>query len=71
MNLLNVFADFVQKDGAERAAFEAAFVELIETKGYKMSDLIYDVFCCQKKIAFLEEVYKQKDNKACKMPVKA
>lgn len=35
---------------ALRAQFEAAMIKRIDEKGYKMSDLMFEVFCCQQAI---------------------
>lgn len=57
MDLLNTYANFVQEnDKGERAAFEAAMIERItkSEQGYKMSDLMYELFLCQKRVAILQ-----------------
>ncbi len=52
MDLLATFLNFVEdNNGGERAAFEAAMEERIRTSGYKMSDLIYELFCVQKNMS--------------------
>lgn len=54
MDLLATFLHFVEaNEGGERAAFEAAMEERIRTKGYKMSDLMFEVFVCQRNMALL------------------
>lgn len=54
MSMLDIFSSFVAKDdSACRAAFEAAMKTKIETEGYKMSDLMYEVFRCQSSVQAL------------------
>ncbi len=54
--MLETVEAFCKKDdSAERAAFEAAMINKIENEGYKMSDLLYELFRCQKDIALLKE----------------
>lgn len=54
--MVDTFAEFVTKDdSASRATFEAAMKKRIETEGYKMWDLMYEVYCCQASLRYLSE----------------
>lgn len=55
MDLLTTYAKYVETDNkAERAAFEAAMTDRLRGDGYKMSDLLYELFVCQKRVAILQ-----------------
>lgn len=63
MDLLGTYAKYVEKDNqAERAAFEAAMVDRLKTDGYKMADLIYELFVCQKRVAILQGEFEAMKN---------
>ena len=55
VKLIDTFAEFVAKDDlAQKAAFEAAMINRIETEGYKMCDMLYELFQCQCDISHLK-----------------
>lgn len=63
MDLLGTYAKYVETDNkAERAAFEAAMVDRLKTDGYKMSDLLYELFVCQKRVAILQGEFEAMKN---------
>ena len=52
MSLLNILNEFEKDEEAPlRAVFEASMLKRIEEKGYKMSDLVFDVFRAQQACA--------------------
>jgi hypothetical protein len=54
MRMIDTFHDFVNEgEEGTKAAFEASRRKRIENGGYKMSDLMYEVFCCQSDISML------------------
>lgn len=56
MSLLKIFDTFTEEqDKGKRAAFEAAMHEKITTSGYKMSELLYELFLAQEDIQYLKE----------------
>jgi hypothetical protein len=57
MELCKTFTDFVgDREEVERTLFEKAMVDRIEKgEGYRLCDLIYDVFVCQKQISILQK----------------
>lgn len=55
MDLVKTIQEFTSKgDAGERATFEAAMAEKLRDTPYKMSDLLWDVYNCQRDI---EHVY--------------
>lgn len=61
MSLYNITAAYATKDDqGERAIFEAAMEKRIVTEGYRMADLMYAVYQCEKKIEALEFVLAEK-----------
>lgn len=51
MSLLGMMIDYTQKDEqAEKATFEAAMTQRIETQGYRMADVMWELYKCQKDI---------------------
>jgi hypothetical protein len=62
--------DFEQDHLADKAVFEAAMIKRIETEGYKMSDMLYELYLCQRAISQLkyeiEEIKNCKNSKSCK-----
>ena len=55
MSLLDTYKAYTIDEKGERAAFEAAMVERInKAPGYKMADLMWDLYLCQKRLAALE-----------------
>lgn len=56
MSILGMVEKFLA-DGekGERAAFEAAMIERINTEGFKMSELIFEIYRCQSAIKLLNE----------------
>ena len=51
MDLLKTVEEFAGKDrAAERATFEAAMIKKLQEEPYKMSDLLYNVYRCQRDI---------------------
>ena len=55
MSLLKTLTDYSVDSKAERAAFEAAMTErLSKAPGYKMADLMWDMYLCEKRIQALE-----------------
>lgn len=56
MNLIDTFNVIVSTpDAAKRAVFEAAMTERINTVGYKMTDLLWDVFQAQHDVSILSK----------------
>lgn len=56
MSLLKTLQDYSVDEKAERAAFEAAMVERIsKAPGYKVADLLWDLYICEKRIRALED----------------
>lgn len=56
MDLLQTFAEYASKDQAvEKAAFEAAMVEKLKDNPYKMSDLLYALYRCQRDFESLKD----------------
>lgn len=54
MSLLTIMQDFTEKDdSAEKAAFEKAMTERINKDGYKMADLMFEVYKCQRDLALV------------------
>lgn len=57
MKMLETYSDFVRSgDEGCKAAFVAAMTKRIQTDGYKMQDLMYEVFCCQCEIERLSSI---------------
>lgn len=55
MRLLDVFNNYSgQKGLSERAVFEAAMKEKIGSEPYRMADLLWEVYQCQREIEFLQ-----------------
>lgn len=69
MTMLDTFSDFV-KSGDEgcKAAFVAAMTKRIQTEGYKMHDLMYEVFCCQSEIYKLRQMVEHLPAKVAHKP---
>lgn len=65
MSILQTVQDFLADgDKSERAAFEAAMVKRIDSgEGFKMSDLIYEVYRCQAAIKLLSDKFDKLSNK--------
>jgi hypothetical protein len=56
MNLLGTVLDFTESDrDADRAVFEAAMLKRIKEGGLKMSDIIYEIYVCQREIQNLKK----------------
>lgn len=54
MKLLDTFTDYVSEDDkGQRAVFEAAMIQRLQNEGYKMVDLLYELFLCQVAISKL------------------
>lgn len=61
MSLLKTVCDYCEQDeNAERAAFEAAMIDRIQNEGYKVSDLMFEVYQCQKDIEILKNTLRSK-----------
>jgi hypothetical protein len=55
MSILDTFTEFTGKDDLGlRAVFEASMTKRIQEKGYKMSDLLFELFQCQLDISSLK-----------------
>lgn len=58
MKMIDTFEEYISDEcKAQRALFESAMEKRIQTQGYKMSDLMYEVFCCQNAFANLKEQF--------------
>lgn len=56
MSLVDTFNDLVgQPEQATRAVFEAAMIDRINTTGYTMSDLMWDLFQAQHDVSILSK----------------
>ena len=57
MSLLKIFDDFNDKDNeaVERAAFEAAMIKRIDGEGYKMCDLMFEMYKLQRDVKMLKD----------------
>ena len=63
MDLLNTVANYLEEnEDGERAVFEAAMQERLATKGYKMSDLLYDLYVCQRQQIVLKKDFIELQN---------
>lgn len=56
MKLIDTFTEFTAKgDLGMRSLFEAAMTKRVKEEGYKMSDLLYELFQCQLEISSLRQ----------------
>ncbi len=71
MSLFDTFKDYVRSENCARTVFEAAMKKRIETEGYKMSDLLYDLYDCQMRVKALEDWMQVHTSKSIKVERKA
>lgn len=60
MSVYQTCCEFIAREKSnkiERTVFEAAMTEKIQKEGYKMSDLIYELYCVQRDLELLTKKY--------------